>query len=322
MRRARAIASIVACACACAIGVAQPAAVCAQDPERQAAESFERGTTAYQRGDYRGAAEQFEQALRLAPRAATAYSAALAWEAAGERGRAADAFETALAQPGLSVSETADAQARLAALNRVLGVVAVTAPIGGTVDAAHASGIAIPVRIHAAPGPLVVTVVAAGGARTTRTVDVVAGRTVTVAGDAPAPAPVKSVPPAASPASKPRTAPPGRPIAVEGGAEEQPPAAGTVIGAVLIGAGAIGGGVAIVLGLKAVSTRDEFAAGGYTDAGLHDDAIALRTATNVAWAGAGALVAGGTVLLIASLVRSGPPPSSARGAPPSLVWRF
>jgi hypothetical protein len=319
VRRARVIASLVACAWL--IGAAQPAAVCAQDPERQAAESFERGTAAYQRGDYRDAAEQFEQALRLAPRAATAYSAALAWEAAGERGRAADALETALAQPGLSASEAGDAQARLAALNRLLGVVAVTAPIGGAVDAAHASGIPIPARIHAAPGPLVVTVVAAGGARSTRTVDVVAGRTVTVA-DTPAPPHVKSAPPAASSARQPRSAPPGRPVRVEDGAEEQPPATGTVIGAVLIGAGAIGGGVAIVLGLKAVSTRDEFAAGGYTDAGLHDDAVALRTATNVAWAGAGALVAGGTVLLIASLAGSRSPPSSARSAPPSLVWRF
>lgn len=317
MTRPRALLVAVAVACA-SLGVGAPLA--AQDAERQAAERFEAGTAAYQRGEYRAAAEQFEQALRLAPRAATAYSAALAWEGAGERGRAADAFETALAQPGLSDAEAGDAQARLAGLNRLLGVVAVTAPLGGTVDAAHARALPIPARIHAAPGLIEVVVVAPGGARSTRTVDVIAGRTTTVAGDTKATLPR---PPAAGgkPAPPgPRVAPAVAPPPADPDAE-RPPATGTVLGATLVGAGAIGGAVAIVLGVKAVDTRDAFVDGGSIDVEQHDDAIALRTATNVAWISAGVLAAGGLVLLIASR-SSASTATAVRRAPPTLVWRF
>src|SRR5262245_28540195 len=66
-------------------------------PNERAAEGlFRVGDAAYSKHDYRAAAQAYEEAYRQAPRGAASYSAGLAWDAAGERGRAFDAFVLAL----------------------------------------------------------------------------------------------------------------------------------------------------------------------------------------------------------------------------------
>jgi hypothetical protein len=69
-------------------------------------------------------------------------------------------------------------------------------------------------------------------------------------------------------------------------------------GWISVGAGVALGGAAIVLGLRALSARDEFVDSGNTDADAHDTASDLRLATNVLWGGATAAGITGLVLVL------------------------
>jgi hypothetical protein len=110
---------------------------------------------------------------------------------------------------------------------------------------------------------------------------------------------------------------------------EEPPPAGqpqpgldplVATGAVALGLGAAAGGVAIGLGVHTLSLRDAFDASGRRDRALHDEAVGFRTGTNLAWAGAGVLVATGVVLLVVSAASSGETDASLE--PGSLTFRF
>src|SRR5215208_164770 len=89
-----------------------------------------------------------------------------------------------------------------------------------------------------------------------------------------------------------------------------------------IGAGAACASTAIVLGLSAVSARDDFDASGRSDAEARDRAVTLRTWTNVAWGAAAATAATGAVLLLSA--RGGPARASSDLAlgPASLRYRL
>src|SRR5262249_47150270 len=74
----------------------------AQDEDRTLAMArFRAASEAYGRGEYAAAARAFEESYRLVPRAAAVYNAARAWQAAGERARAADDYEAALKRTDL-----------------------------------------------------------------------------------------------------------------------------------------------------------------------------------------------------------------------------
>jgi len=261
-----------------ALGWSSPASADPAAAERL----FVQAGAAYKRGDFLVAAEAFEAAFREEPAGAALYNAGLAWQSAREPGRAADAYTRALEIGGLDPPEQADAQQRLSALDRKLGVIDVRGDPGTKVTVAHARGREVPTRIHVGPGEHELRVTTADGKARSETVRVTAGQPTRVElGTAKAPA---------SPTS---------PGAADAAAEsENGPGALPIVGGVSLAAGGGLAVAAIVLGVKAVEARDEFDQSGQTDAELHDRAASLRTGANVCWVGAGVLAAAGVVMLI------------------------
>src|SRR5688572_30766347 len=100
---------------------------------QEASEYDKKARAAFERKDYAGAAEAFEEAYSFKPHPATKYNAALAWDKALQFARAADAYEAALNAEGLDTGRAEAARQRLAALKPQLGYVFVSKPIGATV---------------------------------------------------------------------------------------------------------------------------------------------------------------------------------------------
>src|SRR5688572_28065354 len=88
-----------------------------------AVSTFADGQVAFARGDFVAAGRAFEASHRHVPRAAAIYNAARAWDAAGDKARAADAFAIALDRTDLRGAEAAEASTRLRALDAELGIV-------------------------------------------------------------------------------------------------------------------------------------------------------------------------------------------------------
>jgi hypothetical protein len=293
-------------AAALALGVlVSPAAAAAGDPETTAAEIFRAAEAAYARGEFRAAALSFEAAFKQAPHGGAMYNAGVAWEAAGERARAADAYHTALGATGLNPRQGADALARLARLEPLVAMVDITLPRGATASLAHAERVTSSGRVHVTPGEHDARVVFADGQTRSRRVRAVAGQAVTVTFDAlpekqaPAPAPV----------------PPPPPPPEEGGGSAQRTA-----GWIMFGGGVVLSGAAVYLGVSALEANDEFDAGGHIDADARDRTLTLRAWTNVAWIAAG--LTGGTGLVLVLTSPSSPAPDNgakgARAPGPSL----
>lgn len=252
--------------------------------DRQASEFFRAGEASYARGDFPAAARSFEEAHRRAPHAATLYNAGLAWELAKQPPRAADDYEAALKLGGLSASQAADATTRLGALERGLGHINVLAPRGGTISVAHLDQAPIPLVVHVAPGEHEVRIHRRSGPDETSRVAVAVGRSsdVTFSEEPPSPPTVTAI--AAGATDAPAGPPAPRHRRAWGWA-----ALGTSVGL---------GGVAIYLGVQALSARDTYNASDYTDLDAYDRAASLRTWTNVFWVGAGLAAATGVVLLL------------------------
>jgi hypothetical protein len=257
------------------------------DREEQAVEFFRAGSAAYQRGDYRAAARSFDAANKAVPRAVALYNEALAWEAATERPRAADAFAAALAMGGLGAAESARSTGALASLEKSLALVHVAGPAGSRASVEHVSDVTPPVDVHLEPGwHDVVGVV--DGVTLTRHVQVAAAQRLDVSL-----APEAEVPPPSQPAAdaSPR----------ESSARGAP--VRRVAGISLLGAGVATSVAAIVLGIDALAARDAFDESQDLNRGDHDRAYNLRLATNVCWGAAAALGAAGGVLLLTTLGR-------------------
>jgi len=248
---------------------------------------FDEASAAFEAGSFTEAATKFEEADQRSPRGPTAFNAGLAWEAAGEPARAADAYARALRRGDLDPDRYGKAQARLTALREELGVLDIVAPADATVSVAHARGARTPILIHVAPGEHELRL----STKETRRVRVAAGETLRVVFEkarAKAKTPPK-LPPKLPP--KPRE-------------DSETNLTGPVIGGIALGTAAVLTGVAIYLGVTALSVNDEFEAGGFHDQELHDRAVTLRTWTNVTWAGAGAFALAGTLTLALSLTDS------------------
>jgi len=251
-----------------------------------AAETFRAGETAYERGDFEAAARSFEVSHRLAPHAVAIFNAGLAWEAAKKLERAADAFNLALSLGGLDETRQADAKTHLDALSSQLGRALLAAPEGTLIWLAHAERASTPLTVYLAPGEHPLKVLFADGSSKNTTVQVEAGKEVSLQLSAPAPEPEA--------APRPAEAQPNTDI-------DAPVGDGTALivgGAVTLSIGVLAGVAAIGMGVAALDARDEFEASGNTDANAHDQADTLRTATNVTWVAAGLLAATGAVLLI------------------------
>jgi hypothetical protein len=300
--RGPARATLRVAALAAALGAALTAASPAAADPAAAERLFTQASAAYKRGDFLVAAEAFEAAFREEPAGAALYNAGLSWQAAGEIGRAADDYARALELGGLSARDQADAERRLPALERKLGVLEVRGDPGTRVSIEHAKSRDLPARIHLKPGSHVLRITPADGQLRTDTVRITAGNTtpLDVGTDKPSVRPTAPTPlppePAAQSADKPS---PALPIA----------------GGISLAAGAGFAVAAIVLGVKALDARDQFDASGQTDADLHDKAASLRTGANVCWVGTGVLAAAGVVMLIvhaASSPREGPVAASTQ----------
>jgi tetratricopeptide (TPR) repeat protein len=264
----------------------------ADDTQAAAREKFRQATEAHERGDYRAAAELFEEAHRLAPAAGAKFNAGIAWDESGNSPHAADDYETALEMGGLTEDEAKQAEERLGALRKVLGYLSVDEPAGATAEVEGIKAL-VPFRTHLAPGSHRI-LGTRGAATTTFEVDIHAGEVKHVVLDLPAKpeAPPNEVAP-----------PPLQPDS-ERLAKERPQAASssaqTTWGLVALGAGVVFSGVAVVLGVQTLKARDAWDASGHHDMSKHDDAVQLRTFTNVAWGGAFVAGATGTVLLLSS----------------------
>jgi tetratricopeptide (TPR) repeat protein len=238
------------------------------DYERAAARLFRAGAAAFEQGDYTAAANAFEEANRRMPRGATVYNAALAWEAAGERARAADGYAAALEDESLAHEAADDARKHLTALARSVGVVDIGADAGCTVSVAHVVDARPPKKVHLASGEHVVSCHCGASIREQR-IAVSAGAATTVA-----------FPPLSIPRERP------------------PSTAHRTLGFVSLGGAAALAGAGAFLGASALGARDDFDSSGRTDADARSDAVALRTWANVAFAGAIALAVTGIYLVL------------------------
>ncbi|NUO53296.1 MAG: tetratricopeptide repeat protein [Polyangiaceae bacterium] len=256
---------------------------------QQASEHFQRGKRAFDAGRYADAAEAFERAYQTVPDAGTAFNAAVAWENAPELARAGDAYVLALEGGGLDASRAADATRALEAIEKQLPRVTLRTSSPARVTLAYRTGDA-PLVVHPKPGTYEAVVEFPNGTRQTREIEV-ARMPLVIHVDAPA-----AVPP-----------PRARTVARPEEGSEDVGLASRVIGFVSLGVGASLGGAAIGLGTKALDARDAFDASGRTDADARDEAVTLRTVTNVAWGLAGAFTITGVVLVATSYTQDDVP---------------
>jgi hypothetical protein len=261
---------------AAAISVlAGPALARAPDP---AEAHFDEGLAHYEARRFREAASAFFQAYEVAPHGDALFNAGLAWQAAGEISLAATAYERAL-ELGVRAEALDDARSRLEALRKTLGRIEVSAPSGATI---HFPPFAITepaATLYLAPGDRRIRTTLSSGRSVELEVQAVAGVTAQLSVPDEPPPPAAKAPGALEPAG-------GEPFPWQ------------TVGWVSVGVSGVAAGAAIVLGLQAVSARDEFNDSGQTDAAEHDRAISLMHWTNVAWATAAITGAAGAGILL------------------------
>jgi hypothetical protein len=287
----------------------------ADDAKSQAARSFQTGSEAYQRKDFRGAGRAFDDAYKIAPRGAAAYNAGLAWEGAGERARAADDYTRALEAVDLGAAERADATGRLRALERTLGRLSLTSPNGTRLllDEVELAGSAA--SVHVEPGTHALRAEYRSGRGESRTVVVRAGIEQSMRlseppedDSAPAPAPASVDAPSEATVHAHDTPPPSHREKATAPSPDYTPAW------IAFGGAAVASVVAIILYERGLSALNQFEKGGDYDQSLHDQATTLRTGTWVSWTVAGALAVTGVVFYLAAPST----PTTSRASAPSI----
>ncbi len=287
---------LAACLTLCAVTPARA------EPDKSAArELFRAGEAAFTRHQYRAAALAFEAADEKAASGGSMYNAAIAWLQAGEPARAADAFERALASGELLDGRLGDAQKRLAALERKLGVLVVTGPATVSITVAHLTGARPPRRVHLRPGNHVVHSSLANGEHATRVVRVVAAQETKVAIGAPT---------SSGPAEP--TRPTKKQPAPASDARAQARSSSSPLGWILVSAGAASALTGAFRLTRGLSARDKFEDSDRIDSDAHDRAIRYRTWSTVTLFGGAALAGTGAVLLLTTEKESGRPAGAAR----------
>jgi hypothetical protein len=265
----------------------------AADSAVEARQQYQDGSKAFSAKRYSEAALHFEAAAAFKANAVALYTAALAWDLATRPERAADAYSRALEVPGLDAKQTNIAKDRVAALERTLGTLSVTAPDGYKVQLDSLTEVAAPARLHGNAGAHTLSIRAPGKPIERRDVSLEAGRATTLelkeppkASPKPEPEPE---PPPAKPAPPPETLPPRlrdqqfwTPLRVAG------------VGVAAVGVAALGTGV--ILGTSALGAKDAYNAAP-TRPGF-DHAESLQTLTNVVFVVGGVLTAGGIVMIV------------------------
>ena len=294
------------CAMLCASLLHAGAARAQQSP---AYELDERARAAFSAGRYAEAAQKFAAAHASSPHAKTAYNAALSWEKAGDLTLAIDFYSKALAfGSALDEPRKRAAQERVAALAKQLGRLDVMRPVGGFVTVAHLKREPLPASFYLWPGSHELLIETRDGQTTREFVKVEQGQALRLLVDVPG----SEKKAAARPRADRKTAP------REDAARESSP----TLGWVFLGAGAVCASTAIVLGLSAVSARDDFDASGRTDPEARDRAVTLRTWTNVAWGAAAATATTGVVLLLSARADPARASSDLAVGPASVRYRL
>ncbi len=276
----------------------------ADDTTKQARQLYNEAKDAMKDKRYKEAARGFEAASRLRPHAVALYTAAQAWELAGELARAADAYAKALATPKLSDTQATRSRERLAELEKETGVVVVMGPDSTRVQLDDQMETAAPARLHGSPGPHVVTIVRADGQTESRTVNLEKGGTVEMDTTKKA-TPEEKAPPKKAAEPVPLAEPKKQPVRVE----KEPSNAWATVGFVATGAGVatLAGGA--LLGISAKDAEDTYKAAPTQE--TLDHAKGLETKTNILFITGGVLTAAGIGLVVWQSMSSGPekPPS-------------
>jgi hypothetical protein len=281
------------------------------DPTVEAKARFRQGSEAFAQKRFVEAALQFEAASALRPHAVTTYTAALAWDSAGQPERACDAYGRALDLPGLDAKQTTQAKDRVQSLERTLGTVVVKVPSTWKIQLDSLTEVTGPSRLHALPGAHVLTIRPSGYPVEKRDVSLEAGKAIEVevteaqllaAKKAAEPPP----PPKVEPPPPPKPEPPPPP----------PPAQSPLrpLGFVLAGTGGALVLSGIVLGTQALAAGDAYNAGPTREA--YDHATSLATWTSLALVGGIVVAAAGVTL---ALVPIGKTEAKVAVGPGSLV---
>jgi hypothetical protein len=308
MRRVLACALLACALVACALGLSSSSI--AADNVAAARKAEAEAREAFKKGDFEAAARAFAEAFRFEPAAATKYNEAFAWNRAEQPAAAADAYEAALELGTLEPKLERASEDRLAQLKAKLGVVVVRAPLGASVSVEHADERPIPARIHLAPGTHQLELRHADGSIVKEEVSIVAGKTQELSFPEPQSEPARRTVRAEP---TPEAAEPARP--------QEDDHLLRIAGGVLIGAGAaalIAMGVTGALTLDKVSDYDE---GLHTDADLREEAVTLKTTTNVLLGvGSGLVAVGLALVLVDTFGGDDEGPVRAEGATLRIDW--
>lgn len=274
----------VGLALALALGAASAHAQDA-DPAVEARQQYQLGGKAFKERRYSEAALHFEAAASFRVSAVALYTAGLAWDLGSKPERAADAFARALEVPGLDAKQRANATERIAALEKTLGTLAVTAPEGWKVQLDTYTEVPAPARLHGPPGVRALSVRAPGKPIERRDVALEVDTVQTLE--------LNDEPKRAAQPDEPRLEPTPEPksVAVREAFWTIRRVAG--VGVAGLGVAALGG--TVVLGLSANGAKDAYDAAPTRAA--YDHASSLQTWTNVSLIAGGLLVAGGAVLV-------------------------
>jgi hypothetical protein len=256
---------------------ASRAAIADDDPSVH----FKAGKAAFERKDYQKAAEEFEEADRVAPHGAAKYGAALAWRLASEPARAADLLALAIASGELDKAKAREASQLLPTLDERLGRIEVRAPATSKISIEHVRDASPPVRLRLTGGLHRVRAVFEDGSSAEKNIVVTVGKTSFV--DIPGP----------------KSKVPARPTASSSdGAREGSPQ--RLLGFVALGGAATATLAAGFFWTRANGARDAYYDSNFTDGDARDRAESNVTATNVSWIAAGTLAVAGAVLLFTS----------------------
>ena len=146
------------------------------DSGAEARSQYQQGMQAFQQKRYSEAALHFEAAAALRINAVTLYTAGLAWDNASRPERAADAYGRSIDVGGLDPKQLTLAKDRVAQLEKTMGTLAVTGPDGWKVQLDTFTEVAVPARLHAAPGVHALSVRAPGKPIERRDVSLDAGK--------------------------------------------------------------------------------------------------------------------------------------------------
>ena len=237
---------------------------------------------------YKDAALGFEAAGKLKANAVALYTAAQAWELAGEPARAADMYALALETPKLSDAQTQRSQERLRELQKTLGVLVVTGAQGTKVQLDEHSTLPVPAKLHAEGGEHRLVITRPDGTSEKRAVALEAGQSVSIeTEDKPEPQPDKPEVKKKIPMAEPHK----HPVEPESG-----PGPWKTVGFLSLGAGiaALGGGV--LMWGNAKDAEDTYKQRPSQE--TYDHAKGLESNSNILIIGGSVLTAAGAGLVI------------------------